>query len=67
MSLSLACRLDRRRRGYLEALDWGTKDAFQQIQLFSTRYMQKYMGVPDMTSTPEQVTLGDMGLYGWQE
>ncbi|GLC43789.1 hypothetical protein PLESTB_000908200 [Pleodorina starrii] len=48
-------RLDRRHRGFLEALDWGTKDAFQQIQLFSTRYMQKYMGVPDVSSTPEQV------------
>ncbi|EFJ50673.1 hypothetical protein VOLCADRAFT_120569 [Volvox carteri f. nagariensis] len=48
-------RLDRRHRGFLEALDWGTKDAFQQIQLFSTRYMQKYMGVPDVSSSPEQV------------
>ncbi|KAG2500890.1 hypothetical protein HYH03_001649 [Edaphochlamys debaryana] len=48
-------KLDRRKRGFLEALDWGSKDAFTQIQLFSTRYLQKYMGVPDVSATPETV------------
>ncbi|GFR46903.1 hypothetical protein Agub_g8550 [Astrephomene gubernaculifera] len=48
-------RLDRTRRGYLEATDWGIRDAFQQIQLFSTRYLQKYMGVPDVSSSSEQI------------
>lgn len=47
-------KLDKRGRGFLEATDWGAWDACQQIQLFSTRYMQKYLGVPDIGTTPEQ-------------
>ncbi|KXZ55908.1 hypothetical protein GPECTOR_2g1459 [Gonium pectorale] len=48
-------RLDKRGRGFLESSDWGNRDVFANIQLFATRYLQKYMGVPDVSSTPEQV------------
>ncbi|KAG2451518.1 hypothetical protein HYH02_004116 [Chlamydomonas schloesseri] len=48
-------RLDKRKRGFLEASDWGSRDAVNYIQLFSTRYLQKFMGVPDISSTLEQV------------
>lgn len=52
---SMFQKLDRRGRGFLDALDWGNKDLFRQIQLVSTRYMQKFMGLPDISTTPEQV------------
>ncbi|PNH11292.1 hypothetical protein TSOC_001896, partial [Tetrabaena socialis] len=48
-------RLDKRHRGFLEPPDWGSREASQQIQLFSTRFLQKFMGYPDISSTPEQV------------
>jgi hypothetical protein len=54
-------RLDKRGRGFLEPVDWADKEVFNAVQIFSTRYMQKFMGVPDVSSTPDHVRKGARG------
>lgn len=53
--LSCVCRFDRGSKGYLKPSDWGLKDFGRVVERFSVSYMQKFLGLPDITATPEQV------------
>ncbi len=50
-----ALRLDKGGKGYLSASDWGDVDMRGTIQLFTLAYMQWFMGLPSLTTSPEQV------------
>lgn len=48
-------RFDRGGKGYLKPSDWGMLGLGKIVERFSVSYMQKFLGLPDITATPEQV------------
>lgn len=48
-------KLDVKRKGYLVSGDWGRKDFVKVVEAFTLMYMQKHLGLPDITATDEQV------------
>ena len=63
--MSACGRLDLGCRGYVEATDWGKKEFKKMVEAFTTMYMQKFLGLPDSTATPEQVRCSVGGVGGW--
>lgn len=49
------CRMDKEHKGFLLPNDWGRPEFSKVVEFFSMVYMQKYMGLPGPTSTPDQV------------
>ncbi|MEW5311472.1 MAG: hypothetical protein WDW38_003185 [Sanguina aurantia] len=48
-------KFDRGGKGYLKPSDWGVLGLGKIVERFSVSYMQKFLGLPDITATPEQV------------
>lgn len=48
-------KLDANKRGFLICLDWGKKEFAKVVEAFTLMFMQKHMGLPDITATDEQV------------
>lgn len=51
----ICCRLDTRGKGYVNVQDWGNRSIAVPVESWTLRYMQRYMGLPDVSATPEQV------------
>mmetsp|Transcript_8771 Transcript_8771/g.18714 ORF Transcript_8771/g.18714 Transcript_8771/m.18714 type:complete len:524 (+) Transcript_8771:341-1912(+) len=42
-------------KGFLSVVDWGRREHFKVVELFTLFYMKRFMGLPDITCTHEQV------------
>ena len=50
-------RLDKHKRGYLDMCEWGQVETYETVETFTLLYMRRCLGLPDMTSTKEQVDI----------
>lgn len=48
-------RLDKGNKGYLDMFDWGHFETYETVETFTLMYMKRCLGLPDTTSSKEQV------------
>ena len=56
LPLSSRCSLDTGGNGYITASDWGNVAAADMVNMFTLKYMRRFMGLPEERTPKEDVS-----------